>query len=78
MTNQVLSSDLLVELSAEEQQQLAGGCCGGASNVPSCGCGDSSGHPGYGYGDSGRPGYGYGRRRRFGGWGHRTYKYGCR
>jgi hypothetical protein len=67
MTNQVLPSDLLVELSAEEQQQLAGGCCGGASNVPSCGCGDS-----------GRPGYGYGRRRRFGGWGHRTYKYGCR
>ncbi|UKO99927.1 hypothetical protein [Nostoc sp. UHCC 0870] len=69
MTNQVLPSDLLVELSAEEQQQLAGGCCG-ASNVPSCGCGDSS-RPSYGYGS-------WGRRRRFGGWGHRTYKYGCR
>ncbi|MGH1395053.1 MAG: hypothetical protein ACRAVC_13635 [Trichormus sp.] len=65
MTNQVLPSNLFVELSAEEQQQLAGGCCG-ASPIPSCGCDDSR-RRGYG---------GFVRRRRFGGWGNHNYKYG--
>jgi hypothetical protein len=64
MTNQVLPSNLLVELSAEEQQQLAGGFCG-SSPIPSCGCDDS--RRGYG---------GWVRRRRLGGWGHHNYKYG--
>lgn len=61
MTNQILSSDVIVELSAQEQQQLAGGACGGG-----WGC------PGYGHGGHG----GWGRRRRFGGWGRRHHKYG--